>query len=107
MQEHALNSQTQALDCSGLVPLKGLLHLLCQAKNLSLLVWWAINTPTNPQLVDPEHKQGRACMQAEARDPKVPMRTLVSAHMTTWAVGSPYPVAEIRSSIGQAGVHSD
>lgn len=45
-------------------------------------------------------------MQAEARDPNVPMRTLVSAHMTTWAAGSAYPVAEIRSSIGQAGLHS-
>lgn len=34
------------------------------------------------------------------------MRTLVSAHMTTWAAGSAYPVAEIRSSMGQAGWHA-
>lgn len=48
----------------------------------------------------------KACLQAEARDPRVPMRTLVSAHMTAWAAGSAYPVAEIRSSLGQAGLHS-
>ena len=47
----------------------------------------------------------KACLQAEARDPNIPMRTLVSAHMTAWAAGSAYPVAEIRSSLGQAGLH--
>lgn len=50
----------------------------------------------------PEAMQ-HALLQAEARNPKVPMRTLVSAHMTAWAAGSAYPVAEVRSSLGQAG----
>ena len=49
--------------------------------------------------------QLQPCLQAEARNPNVPMRTLVSAHMTAWAAGSAYPVAKIRSSLGQAGWH--
>ena len=32
------------------------------------------------------------------------IRTLVSAIMTTWAAGSTYPVAEVRSALGQAGL---
>lgn len=42
-------------------------------------------------------------LQAEARDPTVVTRTLVSGIMSTWAAGSVYPVAEIRSALGQAG----
>ena len=34
------------------------------------------------------------------------IRTLVSAIMTTWAAGSTYPVAEVRSALGQAGLLS-
>lgn len=42
-------------------------------------------------------------LQAEARDPTVVMKTLVSGIMTTWAAGSVYPLAEVRSALGQAG----
>ena len=45
-------------------------------------------------------------LQAEARDPSVVMKTLVSGIMTTWAAGSVYPVAEVRSALGQAGTVS-
>ncbi|KAL0046957.1 hypothetical protein WJX82_002966 [Trebouxia sp. C0006] len=45
----------------------------------------------------------RQQLQAEARDPSVVMKTLVSGMMTTWAAGSTYPVAEVRSALGQAG----
>ena len=34
------------------------------------------------------------------------MKTLVSGIMTTWAAGSTYPVAEVRSALGQAGTVS-
>ncbi|DBA78387.1 TPA: hypothetical protein ACH3X2_007892 [Trebouxia sp. C0005] len=45
----------------------------------------------------------RQQLQAEARDPSVVMRTLVSGIMTTWAASSVYPVAEVRCALGQAG----
>ena len=45
-------------------------------------------------------------LQAEARDPSVVMKTLVSGIMATWAAGSSYPVAEVRSALGQAGTVS-
>ena len=61
--------------------------------------------PSSNGNLNPCHSQ--SCLQAEARNPNVPMRTLVSAHMTAWAAGSAYPVAKIRSSLGQAGLHLD
>ena len=44
------------------------------------------------------------CVQREARSEVVVNRTLVSAHLTDWATGSSYPVAQIRTSLGQAGL---
>ena len=43
------------------------------------------------------------CVQAEAQDASVKARTLVSGVMTTWAAGSVYPMADVRSALGQAG----
>ena len=42
-------------------------------------------------------------LQEEARSEAIVNRTLVSAQLTQWAAGSSYPVAQIRSSLGQAG----
>lgn len=44
-------------------------------------------------------------VQAEAGDDSITSRTLVSALMQDWAAGSSYPIAHVRSSLGQAGLH--
>lgn len=45
-------------------------------------------------------------LQEEARSEAVVNRTLVSAQLLDWAAGSNYPIAQIRSSLGQAGVQA-
>ena len=43
------------------------------------------------------------CMQAESGRDDVAARTLVSGLLTGWDAESPFPRAEIRTSLGQAG----